>query len=52
MVRNSSPTQALIAEGVIVHSGIHPIVVFSSDTGGKNAPTFTPHRQREVDTGR
>src|SRR6266853_483152 len=41
MVRSSSPTQVLIADGVSVHGLVQPISVFSKDIGGKKAPALT-----------
>src|SRR5437763_807306 len=38
MVRNSSPTQLLMADGVSVHGLVQPTLSFSSEIGGKNAP--------------
>ena len=52
MLRNSSPIHALIADDVSVHGLVQPIASFSSDTGGKNAPTFSDQRSGVTDTGR
>ncbi len=52
IVRSSSPTQALIADGVSVHGLVQPISVFSSEIGGKNAPASSEKRTGVVDTGR
>jgi hypothetical protein len=51
IVRNSSPTQLLIAEGVSVQSLVQPMRSFSSETGGKKAPPFRVQRQRVIETG-
>jgi hypothetical protein len=50
-VRNSSPTQELIADGVSVHGLVQPTLSFSSEIGGKNAPSLTDHSQFVVETG-
>ncbi len=52
IVRNSSPIQLLIADGVSVHGLVQAIASFSSDTGRKNSPTFTDQRSGVVETGR
>src|SRR6478609_308446 len=52
MVRSSSPTQLLIAEGVSVYRLVQPTPSFSSETGGKKAPTRTEPRHADVETGR
>src|SRR5207342_3504489 len=52
IVRNSSPTQLLSADGVSVYRLVQPTPSFSSDTGGKKAPARSDQRQGEVDTGR
>ena len=52
MVRNSSPTQLLIADGVSVHRLVQPTHSFSSEIGAQNAPARSDQRQGVVDTGR
>src|SRR5580658_224945 len=52
IVRSSSPTQLLIADGVSVHGLVQPIPPFSSEIGGKKAPSLTDQRQLVVETGR
>jgi len=51
MVRNSSPTQLLMADGVSVHGLVQPTLSFSSEIGGKNAPSLTDHSQLGVEIG-
>jgi hypothetical protein len=40
MVRNSSPTQLLIADGVRVQGLVQPMLSPSSEIGGKKAPSL------------
>ena len=50
IVRSSSPTQLLIADGVSVQRLVQPTPSFSSETGGKNAPALrrpAPRRGRD-----
>ena len=52
VVRTSSPTQALIAEGVMVWTVLHALPVCSSEIGGKNIPPLNRRRTRGEGSGR